>query len=339
MILQKNASLQSLNTFRVAAQTRYYAHIDTVQALRALLLRKEVQHLPQLILGSGSNLLFVNDFPGIVIQMATGQIATIREDKAHVWIRAGAGVNWHQLVLHCLANNYAGLENLSLIPGTVGAAPIQNIGAYGVELCDLFDSLEAMEKSSGTIHTFDRTACAFGYRDSIFKNSLKDQYIILNVTLKLPKQPNFQTTYGAIQRTLQAMKVQNISIQAISDAVIHIRQSKLPDPAILGNAGSFFKNPILPASHFEKLKSSYPQMPSYEQPVHRVKIPAAWLIDHCGWKGYRRGDVGVHKTQPLVLVNYGHATGQEIYQLAQDIQQSIKVKFGIALIPEVNIIT
>ena len=338
MILQENVSLKSLNTFRVAAQARYYARIDTLQTLRALLLHKKLQHLPRHILGGGSNVLFLNDFPGLVMHMAMDQIAIPCEDKTHVWVQAGAGVNWHQLVLHCVAKEYAGLENLSLIPGTVGAAPIQNIGAYGVEVCDVFESLDALEISSGAIQTFDHAACAFGYRESIFKNVLKDQYIILNVTFKLHKRPIFQTSYGAIQQTLEAMNVRELSIKAISDAVIHIRQSKLPDPAVIGNAGSFFKNPTITPSQFAQLQAVHPQIPSYTQPEGNVKIPAAWLIDQCGWKGYRRGDVGVHPHQALVLVNHGNGTGQDILRLAQDIQESIKAQFGIKLIPEVNLV-
>lgn len=337
-LLQAHVSLKNLNTFGIHAQARYYVRIDTLQSLRDLLARPSLRALPRLVLGGGSNLLFLNDFQGIVIHMAIRGITTIRADKAHVWVQAGAGVNWHQLVLHCVANNYAGIENLSLIPGTVGAAPIQNIGAYGVELCDVFESLEALEVRSGTVHTFDQTTCAFGYRDSIFKNALKEQYIILNVTLKLQKTPTLQTTYGAIQSTLEAMNVQKLSIKAISDAIIHIRQSKLPDPARLGNAGSFFKNPVIAPAQFKQLQAQYPQIPGYKQPEGQVKVPAAWLIEQCRWKGKTRGPVGVHNQQALVLVNYGGGTGQALYQLAQDIQQSVKERFSIKIKPEVNLI-
>ncbi len=338
MLLQEQVSLKNYNTFGIHAQARYYVRIDTLQPLLDLLAHPSFQALPRLVLGGGSNLLLLNDFAGIVIHMAIRGIATIREDKDHVWVQAGAGVNWHQLVLHCVANGYAGIENLSLIPGTVGAAPMQNIGAYGVELSDVFESLEALALCSGAVHTFDQAACAFGYRDSIFKNALQGQYIILNVTLRLQKKPTFRTNYGALQRTLEAMNVQKLSIQVISDAVIRIRQSKLPDPARLGNAGSFFKNPVIASTQFKQLQAQYPQMPGYEQPKGQVKVPTAWLIEQCGWKGKKRGPVGVHKQQALVLVNYGGGTGQAIYELAQDIQQSVKEQFGIAIKPEVQVI-
>ena len=339
MLLQEHVSLKDLNTFGIHAQARYYIRINDAQCLHDFLLHKKLQPLPRLILGGGSNLLFLNDFKGIVIHMAIGGIATIREDRAHVWVKAGAGVDWHTLVLHCVEHGYAGIENLSLIPGTVGAAPMQNIGAYGVTLSEVFESLEAMEIHSGEVRTFGREDCAFGYRDSIFRGTLKEQYIILSVTLSLQKKPIFRTTYGALQDTLQTMNVQELSIKAMSDAVIYIRQNKLPDPALLGNAGSFFKNPILTQQQFEKLKRTHPNMPGYAQPKGQVKVPAAWLIEQCGWKGKKRGAVGVHKQQALVLVNYGDGTGREVYQLARDIQQSVKDLFSIEIMPEVNLIS
>jgi UDP-N-acetylmuramate dehydrogenase len=339
MLLQEHISLKNLNTFGIDAQTRYYIRIHDAQCLHDLLLYKKLRPLPRLTLGRGSNLLFLNDFQGTVIHMAIGGITTVREDQAYVWVKAGAGVNWHTLVLHCIEKGYAGIENLSLIPGTVGAAPIQNIGAYGVTLSETLESLEAMEVHSGVVHTFNKEDCAFGYRDSIFKNALKAQYIILNITLRLQKKPTFQITYGTLQHTLKAMDVQELSIKAISDAVIHIRKSNLPEPASLGNAGSFFKNPIITQQQFEQLKHTYPNMPGHAQPEGKVKVPAAWLIEQCGWKGRTRGAVGVHKQQALVLVNYGDGTGQDIYQLAQDIQQSVKEQFNIAMIPEVNLIS
>jgi UDP-N-acetylmuramate dehydrogenase len=338
MLLQEHVSLKDLNTFGIHAQARYYVRIDSIQHLYDLLLHKTLQTLPRLILGGGSNLLFLNDFKGIVIHMAISGIATIKEDQAHVWVKAGAGVNWHTLVLHCVKNGYAGIENLSLIPGTVGAAPMQNIGAYGVTLSEAFESLEAMEIHSGEVHTFGKENCAFGYRDSIFKNTLKEQYIILSVTLKLQKKPIFRTTYGVLQSTLKAMNIQELSIKTISDAVIHLRQSNLPDPTRLGNAGSFFKNPIITQQRFEQLKQVHPNMPGYAQPEGQVKVPAAWLIERCGWKGNKRGTVGVHQQHALVLVNYGGGTGQDVYQLAQDIQQSVTDLFNIGIMPEVNLI-
>ncbi|MCU0317827.1 MAG: UDP-N-acetylmuramate dehydrogenase [Amoebophilaceae bacterium] len=339
MSIQENVSLKHLNTLGIDAQARYYAHIDHAQHLRDLLQHKKLQSLPRLILGGGSNVLFLNDFKGTVMHMTVGGIATIREDPAHVWVKAGAGVNWHTLVRYCVEKGYSGIENLSLIPGTVGAAPIQNIGAYGVTLSDTFESLEAMEVDSGSVRTFTTQDCAFGYRDSVFKNACKEPYVILNVTLKLQKQPTFRTTYGELQETLEAMGIQKLSIKAISDAVIHIRQNKLPDPAILGNAGSFFKNPVILQEQFKKLRDTYPNIPGYIQSENQVKIPSAWLIEQCGWKGKRRGDVGVHTQHALILVNYANGTGQEIYQLAQDIQQSVKDTFNIEIVPEVQLVS
>ncbi len=336
MWLQEQVSLKNLNTLGIHARARYYVRIDTAQDLVDWLAHPSFRILPRLILGGGSNVLFLKDFEGIVVHLAIGSIAAIREDRERVWVQAGAGVGWHQLVQHCVDKGYAGIENLSLIPGTVGAAPIQNIGAYGVELGDVLESLTALEIGSGKVRTFDREACELGYRDSIFKNELRGQYIILSVTLRLRKKPIFQITYGAIQSALEAMNIRELSIKAISDAVIHIRQNTLPDPAHLGNAGSFFKNPVILQSRFEQLQKRYPHIPGYAQPRNYVKVPAAWLIEQCGWKGTRRGQVGVHKQQALVLVNYGGGTGKDIHQLAEDIQQSIKKRFRIELSPEVD---
>ncbi|MEM7055534.1 MAG: UDP-N-acetylmuramate dehydrogenase [Bacteroidota bacterium] len=338
MSIQAYVSLKSLNTFGVKAQARYYSCIKDTATLRGLLLQEKLKILPKLVVGSGSNILFVGNFGGWVIQMAIGGIEKLQEGEAAIWLKVGAGVSWHTLVLYCVEQGYGGIENLSLIPGTVGAAPIQNIGAYGVELSEVFESLEAMEVNTGVVKTFSKQACAFGYRDSIFKNTLRGRYIILNVTLRLQKQPTFRTAYGSIRETLAAMQVRTLSIKAISAAVIHIRQSKLPDPAKLGNAGSFFRNPMINRAYFEQLKSKYPILPGYALEHDQVKLPAAWLIEQCGWRGYRRGPAGVHSLQALVLVNYGGATGQAIYQLAQDIQQSVKERFNIELIPEVSLV-
>ena len=338
MLLQRHVPLKDLNTFGIKAQARYYVRINDVQQLQHVLSLPQLESLPRLILGGGSNVLFIKYFEGIVIHIAIKGISTIREDKDHVWVQAGAGVSWHQLVQHCVAHNYAGIENLSFIPGTVGAAPVQNIGAYGVELSETFEALEAMEIDSCRSHIFDATACSFGYRESIFKNKLKGQYIILNVTLKLHKNPIFRVSYGDIQRTLETMNIRQLSVKAVSDVVTHLRQRKLPNPAHLGNAGSFFKNPVITQVQFNQLKFIYPQIPGYQQPKGQIKIPAAWLIEQCGWKGKKRGAVGVHAQHALVLVNYGGGTGKDIYQLAQDIQQSVIDKFGITLIPEVRVI-
>lgn len=338
MDLQENISLESLNTFHIAAKAHYYSRIKDLSTLQDLLANKSLHNLPKLILGGGSNLLFVKDFEGWVIQMALQGIEKVEEDNHHILLRVGGGVDWHQLVLYCLEREYAGLENLSLIPGTVGAAPIQNIGAYGVELSEVFEDLEALEISTGKIKKFSKEDCQFGYRDSVFKNRLQGKYIILYVTFRLSKEPNFRVNYGALQEVLTARKVEKLSIRIISEAVIYIRKNKLPDPNVIGNAGSFFKNPIINKDLADKISKEHSSLTTHIQPDGQVKIPAGWLIEQCGWKGYRRGAVGVHPRQALVLVNYGGATGQEVYQLAQEIQETVFKTFGIQLTPEVNII-
>ncbi|MEO7210097.1 MAG: UDP-N-acetylmuramate dehydrogenase, partial [Chitinophagaceae bacterium] len=263
-------------------------------------------------------------------------IECIDEDDTNYYVKAAAGAGWHQFVVHCIKHNYAGVENLSLIPGNVGASPMQNIGAYGVEIKDMFHSLKAFHKKEKTIVEFKKEDCNFGYRDSVFKNKFKDEFIILNVTYKLLKTPVFHTQYGAIETELKNMGVQELSIQNISQAVINIRSAKLPDPAVIGNAGSFFKNPVIPTAQLENLKNEYPGIVSY--PFNdSMKLAAAWLIESCGWKGYRQGDAGCHEKQALVLVNYGHAKGNEIFELSQKIVDSVKMKFGVLLEREVNI--
>ncbi len=338
MSLQENISLKSLHSFGIQAQARYYSLIQDRTTLQQLLRNEQLKPLPKLVLGKGTNVLFTRDFEGWVIQMDLGGIKKVQEDSFSVWLEVGAGYPWHNLVTYCVQKGYAGIENLSLIPGTVGAAPVQNIGAYGVEFSEVFESLEAIEIKTGTIKIFSKKDCAFGYRDSIFKSTLQGQYIIWQVTIRLQKQPTFRIEYGAIKETLAAMQVEQLSIQAISEAIMRIRQSKLPDPFQLGNAGSFFTNPVIDQPLFNQLQTKYPQMPHFNVAADQVRIPAAWLIEQAGWKGYRQGEVGVHPHQALVLVNYGAATGQAVYQLAQQIQQSVQAKFGIALVPEVNII-
>ncbi len=294
--------------------------------------------MPKLILGGGSNILLTRDFQGLVVKMNIQGIRVLKEDHKHIWIQAGAGVIWHEFVLFCVDNQYAGIENLSLIPGTVGAAPMQNIGAYGVEIKDTFDSLEALELESGEIQRFDKDACRFGYRESFFKHEGKNRYIILNATFKLGKSPQLHTEYGAIQETLSAMGISDPSIKDVSNAVIQIRESKLPNPKEIGNAGSFFKNPEISKKHFEKLKNAYPSIPSYPIDENTVKVPAGWLIEQAGWKGSRFENIGVHAKQALVLVNYGGGKGNDIKELSQKIQASILDKFGIQLSAEVNFI-
>jgi len=291
-----------------------------------------------MVLGGGSNLLFTKNYDGLIIKNEMKGIHLIREDDHHVYVRAGAGEGWHSLVLHCINNGWAGMENLSLIPGTVGAAPIQNIGAYGVELKDIFFGLEAYHIKEEKLHQFSLNDCAFGYRDSIFKRSLKGELVITQVIFRLNKIPEYKITYGAIEQELEKMNIKELSIQAISQAVCRIRSSKLPDPAVMGNAGSFFKNPAVPENKYSELKEKFPGLVGYHQMDGSYKLAAGWLIEYCGWKGYRRDDAGCHALQSLVLVNYGHATGAEIFTLSEDIQRSVFEKFEVRLETEVNII-
>ncbi|MEO7769334.1 MAG: UDP-N-acetylmuramate dehydrogenase, partial [Ferruginibacter sp.] len=255
----------------------------------------------------------------------------------YVYVKAGAGVNWHQLVIHCIGNCWGGMENLSLIPGNTGASPMQNIGAYGVEIKDIFYELEAFHPEEKKIVSFNLKDCEFGYRESVFKRRYKDQFVILNVSFRLSKRPAFNTSYGAIEQELEKMDITELSIQAISQAVIYIRRGKLPDPAVIGNAGSFFKNPEINANEFEVLKNNFPNIIGYKMPSGSTKLAAGWLIEQCGWKGYRKGDAGCHAKQALVLVNYGNASGAEIFSLSTDIINSVHEKFGVVLEREVNI--
>lgn len=340
MQIQENISLQNYNSFGIAAKSRYFASFTNEQELKALLYK--IQQAPVadqnlLVLGGGSNLLFTQDYNGWVLKNGVRGVEALHEDNEYVYIRAGAGENWHAFVQNCLARNLSGLENLSLIPGSVGASPLQNIGAYGVELEDVFWDLEAYHINDHAIHTFTNADCQFGYRDSVFKNKYKNQFVILSVTFRLHKHPVFHTSYGAITQELERMGVQTLSIQAISQAVINIRKSKLPDPAILGNAGSFFKNPLVTREKFEQLQAANPGIVGYPAADNMVKLAAGWLIESCGWKGFRKGDAGVHEKQALVLVNYGNATGSSIYALSEEIVESIAFKFGVTLEREVNI--
>ena len=338
--IQSHVSLKPYNTFRIDANARYWVDIMNEEDLQTLLQISDFVETPKLVLGGGSNVLLCHDFDGLVVRIDIQGINVVRKDDTHIYLSAGAGVNWHELVLFCVRNGYAGMENLSLIPGTVGAAPMQNIGAYGVELEQVFDSLTAVHVHTGAKRHFSHADCAFGYRESAFKRELKGQYIITCVTFRLDKTPTFHTRYGAIQETLTEMGVsdENLSIKAISDAVIRIRRSKLPDPAQIGNAGSFFKNPEISKEHFTSLKDKYPALPGYPVGDSMVKVPAGWLIEQAGWKGYRTGDAGVHTKQALVLVNYDAATGHQILALAKQVQDSVQEKFGVSIVPEVNIV-
>ena len=338
MKLLQNISLKPYNTFGINVIAKNFAAFSTVDELKELLNYNLSGRNNKLILGGGSNILFTKNFDGFVLKNELKGAELIKEDARHFYVKAAAGENWHQFVMHCIQHNYAGLENLSLIPGNVGASPMQNIGAYGVEIKDVFENLEALNKADKSIHTFSANDCAFGYRESVFKRKYKDEFVILNVTFRLNKQPLFNTSYGAIEQELKKMHIQKLSVQAISQAVINIRSSKLPDPAKIGNAGSFFKNPTISSKQFQTLQLTYTTMPHYTINDAHVKIPAAWLIEQCGWKGYRKGDAGVHIYQPLVLVNYNNASGKEIYDLSENIRQSVKEKFGIELEREVNIV-
>lgn len=311
--------------------------VQDVKMLMSLHKEEAFNH-PHLILGGGSNVLLTDDFNGLVVKIDLKGKGIIEEDENSVLIEIGAGENWHQLVLYALENNWGGIENLSLIPGTTGAAPMQNIGAYGVEIKDVFDSLYAFDKETGEIKKFNKEQCEFGYRSSLFKTKAKGRYIIIKVCLRLEKNAIVNTSYGAISETLKLMGVENPGIKDVSDAVIKIRTSKLPDPKEIGNAGSFFKNPVISLDNFQKLKNKYPDIPSYPVDENFVKVPAGWLIEKAGWKGKKYKNTGVHEKQALVLINRNNAKGSEVQELSQQIIMDIKEKFGIQLECEVNII-
>jgi UDP-N-acetylmuramate dehydrogenase len=293
--------------------------------------------LPLRALGGGSNVLLKGRVAGTVVLNRIEGIEQVAEDAEHVWIRAGAGVNWHQFVLDTLERELSGVENLSLIPGTVGASPIQNIGAYGVEVKDTVDTVRFMYWEDGRVEEFENAACRFGYRDSIFKHELKDKGMVTAVTFRLMKHARIQTSYGAIQQELEKEGVLTPTSRDVSNAVISIRRSKLPDPAVIGNAGSFFKNPTVPVAVFEKLKEAHPGIPSYPAGEGMVKVPAGWLIEQCGWKGATRGPAGVHDKQALVLVNRGGASGEEVWALSEEILKSVEERFGVMLEREVQV--
>ena len=339
-MIEENISLKKYNTFGIDATAHYFATFSTLNELsdHLELIPSSISSNSLLILGGGSNLLFTKDFDGLVLKNEIGGIEKIREDESYVYVKAGAGVPWHQLVMHCLQNNWAGLENLSLIPGNVGASPMQNIGAYGVELKDVFFELEAFHLKDKSVVTFTLADCEFGYRESVFKRKFNKQFVIVTVTYRLSKVPNFKTAYAAIDQELNKMGVSELSIQAISSAIISIRQSKLPNPSEIGNAGSFFKNPEIDQQQFDRLSKEFPGIIGFSLANERVKLAAGWLIEQCGWKGYRKEDAGCYAKQALVLVNYGHSTGAQILELSESIVKSVKSKFGIELEREVNII-
>ena len=338
MQIRSDISLLPFNTFHIDASAKYFAEVSTIEDIAALQNDKVFKENKKLILGGGSNMLLTKNFDGLVVKISVPGIGLEREDLHHYYVKVNAGVVWHQFVLYCIEHGYAGVENLSLIPGQVGAAPMQNIGAYGVELKDVCTSVEAINIHTGEHVTFAAADCEFGYRESVFKHKYKDQFIITTVHFRLNKEPRFNVSYGDIRATLDEMKVFDLNIKAVSDAVIKIRSSKLPDPAVLGNAGSFFKNPTVSFEKCRELIEKYPLMPHYPQGTGDVKLPAGWLIEQCGWKGKRVGNTGSHAKQALVLVNYGGATGHEVYQLALDIKQSVMDRFGVDINPEVNLI-
>lgn len=339
MAILRNADLQSYNTFGIAANAEALARFATADELRGLLAAPELSAMQRLVLGGGSNILFTRDFDGLVLLNEVPGITVAREDEDHVEVRAGAGVVWHELVMHCVAHGWGGIENLSLIPGKVGAAPMQNIGAYGVELKDAFVSLEALRISDGAIITFRLSECAFGYRESFFKREGRDRFIILSVTFKLTKRDHrLRTDYGNISDGLARRGITSPTIKDVSDAVIAIRQSKLPDPAILGNAGSFFKNPVVESTIAERIKLDHPNAPVYPAGEGHSKLAAGWLIEQCGWKGKRLGHCGVHEKQALVLVNHGGATGAEIWDLSDLVLRGVHERFGVELEREVNVV-
>ncbi|MEF3077464.1 UDP-N-acetylmuramate dehydrogenase [Winogradskyella poriferorum] len=337
MVIEHNVSLQPFNTFGLDTKAKSYCNITTEAALIEVLKTKGNE--PIFILGGGSNMLLTKNIEALVLHINLKGIEVTNETDDAVFVKAMAGENWHQFVLWCIEHNYGGIENLSLIPGNVGTSPIQNIGAYGVELKDVFESCEAINVNSLDTRTFTKEDCKFDYRESVFKQDLKGEYIITSVTFKLSKQNHqLRTDYGAIKQELQTSNIVKPTIKDVSNAVIAIRQSKLPDPKEIGNSGSFFKNPVVTIEVFNNLQTNFPDVPSYKVSDTLVKVPAGWLIEQAGFKGKRFNDYGVHQKQALVLVNYGNAKGSDIYELAQLIQKTIKRIFNISIETEVNII-
>lgn len=335
--IRTGVSLKPFHTFGTSISAEMLAEAASAAEAQEIIDFARSKNAPLTILGGGSNVLFSHDLDGVVLLNRIKGIGEAGRTDTTVKVRVGAGENWHQFVEYCIQNNWGGVENLALIPGSVGASPMQNIGAYGVELESVFDSLEALHIPTGETHHFTKDDCKFGYRESVFKGKFKGQYLITHVTYELQLQPTFNTTYGAIELELESMGVER-SLRSIADAVIHIRQSKLPDPKVLGNAGSFFKNPVVNALQFANLVAEFPDMPNYPVGSDQKKLAAGWLIEQSGWKGKRIGSCGVHEKQALVLVNYGDATGEEIYSLSQRIMDDVADKFGVYLEREVNII-
>ncbi len=337
--IEENTGLKPYNTFGVNTTAKYFCRITSEDQFKSLLQTDLYKNEKVLILGGGSNILFTRDFNGLVVKTDIRGIHVVDENDETVSIKVMSGENWHELVVHCVKHEWGGIQNLSLIPGTAGAAPIQNIGAYGVEVKEVVKEVSGMDRITGEVKSFQNHECAFGYRESIFKHQLKEKFFISSVTLSLTrKNHSFNISYGTLKDTLKEMNISDPSLQSISDAVIHIRRSKLPDPSLLGNAGSFFKNPAISLMHYQSLQKIYLKIPGYHSVNQEVKVPAGWLIEQCGWKGKRLNNIGVHSQQALVIVNYGNGKGEEIFQLAMQIISSVKEKFNITLTPEVNII-
>ena len=338
MQITSNISLKSLNTFGIEVKAKYFTEIQSLENIIELLETKEYKNNARLILGGGSNLLLTKDVDALVIKNNLKGISIVKETDDTVWVKCAAGEVWHEIVMWCIEHNYGGLENLSLIPGCTGASPMQNIGAYGVEIKDTIYELDAIHLETGKQQLFSKSDCEFGYRESVFKHQLKNQFIITSVTFQLAKNPTFRIEYGAIKQELEAMHVSELSIKAISQAVINIRSSKLPNPKEIGNAGSFFKNPEVSTETYLKLKQEFPNLVAYPLENSNYKLAAGWLIEQSGLKGLQIGDAGVHKLQALVLVNYGKATGKEIFDLSTLVLETVNAKFGVTLEREVNII-
>lgn len=337
MQIQSNFSLKSFNTFGIEAKAKNFVAVHSLDELKTVLAEHAAE--PKFILGGGSNMLLTQDIEALVIHIDLKGKRILKEDDDFVWVESMAGENWHEFVLWTIDQNFGGLENMSLIPGNVGTTPVQNIGAYGTEIKDTFVTCDAMKIDDQTMRTFSKEDCRFGYRESIFKQEAKNQYIITSVVFKLTKHNhNINTSYGDITKELALQNVTDPSLKDVSNAVIAIRQSKLPDPKVLGNSGSFFKNPVISRSHFEKVQVQFPEIKFFEVSPTEVKVPAGWLIEQAGYKGFRKGDAGVHKNQALVLVNYGSATGQDILALSREVQQAVFDKYSIAIEAEVNVI-
>lgn len=337
MEILTNFSLKKYNTFGIEAKAKQFVAVHSVDELKSIV--QQHQNEKKFILGGGSNMLLTKDIDALVIHIDLKGKRIIKEDSDYAWVESQAGENWHEFVLWTIDQNFGGLENMSLIPGNVGTTPVQNIGAYGAEIKDTFVSCEALKITTQEIKTFTKSECHFGYRESIFKNDVKDQYIITSVVFKLTKHNHkINTSYGDITSELTKNNISSPTLKEVSNAVIAIRQSKLPNPAELGNSGSFFKNPIILKTDFEKIHQKFPEMKYYEVSETEVKVPAGWLIEQAGFKGKRFGDAGIHKNQALVLVNYGNATGQEILEVSKKIQETIFNTFGIHIEAEVNVI-